>query len=140
MTILAAMHSRNLPFAIPEKQEDTAEKILSLFFSNPSSVFRLRFHSPLPEKEIVDDSIFHEPFFQNASQVLVCFPNQVGLEIYVSHDQNALRSYLLLEETIDSETDIYLISSDLNWCICYIDEFHPDNSRMTFLYSNEELI
>lgn len=43
-----------------------------------------------------------------------------------------------VEHAVDYETDIYLFSPDLNWCIRYIDEFNPDNSRMTFLYSNEE--
>lgn len=138
------MSTRNLEFATKVDQKEVGDKITSLFFTSNSQIFEHRFHSPFLYTETVNTLIFDAPFFQNASSIFVCFPSIVGvkdvLEVHISNDQSALRSYLLLDDTIDYETDIYLFSSDLKWCIRYIDEFYPNNSRMTFLHSNEELI
>jgi hypothetical protein len=138
------MSTRNLEFATEVNQNEVGDKIMSLFFTSNSRILEHRFHSPFLHKETVNNLIFDAPFFQNTTSIFVCFPSIVGvkdvLEVYISNDQSALRSYLLLDDTIDYETDIYLFSSDLKWCIRYIDEFYPNNSRMTFLYSNDQLI
>jgi len=135
------MSLRNLEFATKVNQRDLGDKIISLFFTLDNRIFRHKFHSSFLCKEIVGDSIFEAPFFQNSASVLLCFPSKDnGLDVYVSSNQSELRSYLLLTETIDYETDIYLFSDDLKWCIRYVDEFYPDGSRMTFLYAQEHLI
>lgn len=136
------MSTRNLVFATKVEQEELGDRIMALFFTSDARMIEHRFHSPFSQLETVNTLVFDEPFFRDSPSILVCFPTIVGkkelLEVHVSNDQSALRSYLLSEHTVDYETDIYLFSPDLNRCIRYIDEFNPDNSRMTFLYSNEE--
>lgn len=138
------MSTRNLAFATKVEKEELGDRIMALFFTSDTRIFRHKFHSSFSYEATIDVSVFDTLFFQNTPSIFVCFPSIVGkkelLEVYVSNDQSALRSYLLSEHTVDYETDIYLFSSDLKWCIRYIDEFNPDNSRMTFLYSDEELI
>lgn len=133
--------TRNLEFAQEVSQSEAGDNLLALFFTGPSRIFRHKFTpSVFSCHETVNASIFDAPFFQKSATILVCFPCKNGLEVYRSHRQSELRAYLFLEHTVDYGGDIYLFSDDLKWCICYIDEFYPDNSRMTFLHSDDELI
>lgn len=134
------MIKRNLEFQKHPDQDLINREIESLFFTVKSRIFRHRFSSPFLQTHTVDTEVFSERFFLDSNEIFVAFPNGKDLDIYLSKNQNDLRSYLLRNDTVDYETDIYLFSTDLSWCIRYIDEFYDDNSRMTFLHSNERLI